>query len=356
MNVALVGHPLSGKSTLFSALTGMEHAQASGYSEKGRLGAVKVPDERLDWLGELTKAKKITQASLEFTDLPGLSFLTSGDQHQSVKLMGNIRQTDMLLLILRAFDNPAVPAYRDRIDPGADLAELRNEFIFADLEQVSNRIEKLTKQITKPTPEREHQKQELALLEKGGEVLEAERGLAEIIHTPEEAKTVSSFGFLTEKPMAVVVNVSENQRQNPPVVSSYGEIQQLALCASLEYELVQLGEEERVEFMAEMGVESLASASVIHCCYEALGLISFLTYTHDECRAWSVPGGTEAVEAAGKIHSDIQRGFIRAEVVAFEDLKAAGDFKQAKAANKVRLESKQYAVQDGDVITFRFNV
>lgn len=356
MNIALVGHPLSGKSTLFSALTGEGYAHASGYSEKGRLGAVKVPDDRLDWLGESTRAKKIMHASLELTDLPGLSFLTSGGQHKSLKLMANIRQADMLLLVLRAFDNPAVPAYRDRIDPAADLAELRNEFIFADLEQVSNRIEKLQKQIIKPTPEREHHKQELALLKKGREVLEAERGLTEIIHTPEEAKLVSSFGFLTEKPLAVMVNVSENQRQNPPVVSSGAEIRQLALCASLEYELVQLGEEERGEFMAEMGVESLASESLIHCCYEALGLISFLSYTHDECRAWSVPANTEAVEAAGKIHSDIARGFIRAEVVAFEDLKAAGDFKQAKAAGKVRLESKHYPVQDGDVITFRFNV
>ena len=131
---------------------------------------------------------------------------------------------------------------------------------------------------------------------------------------------------------------------------------QLAVCASLEYELSQLSAEERGEFMAEMGVEESAGERVVRCCYEKLGLVSFLTYAHDECRAWSVPANTPAVEAAGKVHSDIARGFIRAEVVAFEDLKAAGDFKQAKAANKVRLESKQYPVQDGDVITFRFNV
>ena len=356
MNVALVGHPLSGKSTLFSALTGVPLGHTTAYSDKGRLGAVKVPDARLDWLGELTKAKKITHASLEFTDLAGLSFLTAADQQQSLRLIATIRQADMLVLILRTFDNPAVPAYRDRIDPAADFAELHSEFIFADLEQVSNRIEKLQKQIAKPTPDREHHKQELALLERGRATLEAERPLAEIIHTPDEAKLVSSFGFLTEKPLAVVVNVSENQRQNPPAISADTSIPQLAFCAELEYELVQLSQPERGEFMAEMAVESLATERLIHCCCERLGLISFLTYTHDECRAWSIPANTPAIAAAGEIHSDIARGFIRAEVVAFEDLKAAGDFKQAKAAGKVRLESKQYLVQDGDVITFRFNV
>ncbi len=355
MNIALVGHPLSGKSTLFSALTGIA-AGSGGYSEKSRLGTVKVPDERLDWLGELTKAKKIIHAGLEFTDLPGLSFATAGDQQQSLKLIGAIRQADMLVLVLRGFENPAVPAYRERIDPAADFAELSSEFVFCDLEQVSKRIEKLKVQITKPTPEREHQKQELALLEQGQQSLEAERPLSEIIHTPEQAKMVSSFGFLTEKPVAVLINVSEGQREAPPKLQTPDDVPQLALCASLESELMQLSGEERSEFMAEMGVETLAAERLVRCCYERLGLVSFLTYTHDECRAWTVPGGTAAAEAAGKIHSDIQRGFIRAEVVAFEELKAAGSFKQAKADGKVRLESKHYAVQDGDVITFRFNV
>ncbi len=355
MNIALVGHPLSGKSTLFSALTGIA-AGPGGYSEKSRLGTVKVPDERLDWLGELTKTKKIIHAGLEFTDLPGLSFATAGDQQQSLKLIGAIRQADMLVLVLRGFENPAVAAYRDRIDPGADFEELSSEFLFCDLEQVSKRIEKLKVQISKPTPEREHQKQELALLEQGQQSLEAERPMSEIIHTPEQAKMVSSFGFLTEKPLAVLVNVSEGQRETPPKVQTPEDVPQLTVCAALESELMQLGGEERGEFMAEMGVETLAGERLVRCCYERLGLVSFLTYTHDECRAWTVPGGIAAVEAAGKIHSDIQRGFIRAEVVAFEELKAAGSFKQAKADGKVRLESKQYAVQDGDVITFRFNV
>ncbi len=318
---------------------------------------VRVPDERLDWLGELTKAKKIIHAGLEFTDLPGLSFARAGDQQQSLKLIGAIRQADMLVLVLRGFENPTVSAYRERIDPGADFAELSSEFLFCDLEQVSKRIEKLKVQISKPTPEREHQKQELALLEQGQQSLEAERPMSEIIHTPEQAKMVSSFGFLTEKPVAVVVNVSEGQKSGSGSLQGIAEdIPQLELCAALEQELRQLGAEERGEFMAEMGVESLAAERVVSCCYERLGLVSFLTYTHDECRAWTVPAETAAVEAAGKIHSDIQRGFIRAEVVAFEDLKAAGSFKQAKADGKVRLESKHYAVQDGDVITFRFNV
>ena len=356
MNVALIGHPLSGKSTLFCALTHMPAAGSGGYSESSRVGTVKVPDCRVEWLAELYKPRKITHAGLDFTDVPGLSFVTPAEQSLSVKLIGNIRQADMIVLVLRAFDNPAVSAYRDRIDAGADFAELRSEFILCDMEQISNRIEKLKVQVTKPTPDREHQKKELELMEKGIQTLEDEQPISSIIHCPEDAKMVRSFGFLTEKPLAVLVNVSESQLENPPVITTGADVPQLALCASLEQELTQLGESEREEFMSEMGVDTLAGLRLIACCYETLGLVSFLTYGPDECRAWTVPSQTPAVEAAGKIHSDIQRGFIRAEVVAFDDLKAAGDFKQAKARNKVRLEPKNYPVRDGDVITFRFNV
>ncbi len=354
MNVALIGHPLTGKSTLFSALT--HSADSGGYTDKARLGTVKVPDSRVEWLAELYKPRKITHAGLEFTDLPGLSFASSSEQAQSLKLISDIRQTDMIVLVLRAFENPAVPAYRDRIDPAAGFTELRSEFILCDMEQVSNRIEKLKVQITKPTPDRERQKRELDLMEQALQTLETEQPISSIIHSPEDAKIIRSFGFLTRKPLAVLLNVSESQLQNPPAIQTPPEIPQLTLCASLEYELAQLGDDERSEFMAEMAVKALAAPRLIACCYQTLGLVSFLTYGSDECRAWTVPADTPALEAAGKIHSDIQRGFIRAEVITFEELKAAGDFKQAKVANKLRLEPKTYSVQDGDVITFRFNV
>ena len=354
MNVTLVGHPLSGKSSLFSALTGID--STAEYGKTAKVGTVKVPDVRVEWLAELYKPKKISHAGLDFTDLPGLSFASAAEQDQSVKLIADIRQTDMIVLVLRAFDNPVVPAYRDRIDATADFTELRSEFILCDMEQVSNRIKKLKVQITKPTPHREQYKKELELMERALNTLENEQPISSIIHSEEEAKMIRSFGFLTEKPLAVVLNVSEQQCQNPPSIEIPGDIAQLALCAGLEQELSQLSEVERGEFMSEMGIETMAAGRLIECCYKTLGLVSFLTYGPDECRAWTIPANTSAVEAAGKIHSDIQRGFIRAEVVAFEDLKAAGDFRQAKAANKVRLESKQYPVQDGDVITFRFNV
>ena len=272
-------------------------------------------------------------------------------------LISNIRKADMIVLVLRAFENPTVPAYRDRIDALADFEELRTEFILCDLEQVTNRVEKLKVQVTKPTPERERHKKELELMEKGVEALEAEEPISRIIRSPDDAKMVSSFGFLTEKPLAVVVNVSEGQESGSAGLQGIpADVPQLQLSATLEQEMSQLDEQERGEFMAEMGLEILAAGRLVRCCYERLGLVSFLTYGEDECRAWTVPAQTPAVEAAGKIHSDIQRGFIRAEVVAFEDFKAAGTFKQAKADGKVRLESKQYPVQDGDVITFRFNV
>lgn len=353
MNIAIVGHPLSGKTTLFSALTGI--APTAGYSETA-VGTVKVPDARIEWLAELYKPKKVSYAGLDFTDLPGLSFASPTEQAQSLKLIANIRQADMIVLVLRAFDNPAAPAYRDRVDPAADFTELRSEFILSDMEQVSNRIEKLKIQITKPTPDREHHKKELELMEKGLETLELEQPISRIVRTPDDAKMIRSFGFLTEKPLAVVLNVSEQQHQSPPTIELPPDIVQLGLCASLEHELAQLSEDDRGQFMAEMGVETLAADRLIACCYQTLGLISFLTYGPDECRAWTVPAETPAVEAAGKIHSDIQRGFIRAEVVAFDDFKAAGSFKQAKADNKVRLEPKHYPIHDGDVITFRFNV
>ncbi len=355
VNIALVGHPLSGKSTLFSALTSMP-AEAD-YAQKSRVGTVSVEDERIDWLAQLYKPRKIAHAGLDFTDLAGLSFATPADQDQSMGLIANIRQADMIVLVLRAFKNPAVPAYRDRIDAAADFDELRMEFILCDLEQVTNRVEKLKVQITKPTPDRERHKKELELMQNGVEALEAEKPISRIIRSPDDAKTVRSFGFLTEKPLAVVVNVSEGQKSGSGSLHGIPEdIPQLEICAALEQELAQLAEEERAEFMAEMGVQSLAAGRLVHCCYEKLGLVSFLTYGPDECRAWTVPAQTSAVEAAGKIHSDIQRGFIRAEVVAFEDFKASGTFKQAKADGKVRLESNQYTVQDEDVITFRFNV
>ena len=356
MNIALVGHPLSGKSTLFSALTSMP-AEIADYSQKSRVGAVKVDDQRVDWLAELYKSRKIAHAGLDFTDLAGLSFATPTEQDQSMGLIANIRQADMIVLVLRAFENPAVPAYRDRIDALADFEELRTEFILCDLEQVTNRVEKLKVQITKPTPDRERHKKELELMENGVQALESEEPISKIIRTPDDAKMISSFGFLTEKPLAVVLNVSEGQESGSASLTGIpADVPQLALCAKLEQEMSQLDEQERAEFMAEMQLESLAAPRLVSCCYDRLGLVSFLTYGEDECRAWTVSANTSAVEAAGKIHSDIQRGFIRAEVVAFEDFKAAGSFKQAKANGKVRLEPKQYPIQDGDVITFRFNV
>ena len=199
MNIALVGHPLSGKSTLFSALTSMP-IEGADYSQKSRVGAVKVEDERIDWLAELYKTRKIAHAGLDFTDLAGLSFATPTEQDQSMGLISNIRKADMIVLVLRAFENPTVPAYRDRIDALADFEELRTEFILCDLEQVTNRVEKLKIQVTKPTPDRERLKKELELMEKGVEALESEEPISRIIRSPDEAKMVSSFGFLTEKP------------------------------------------------------------------------------------------------------------------------------------------------------------
>ena len=227
----------------------------------------------------------------------------------------------------------------------------------ADLELVTNRIGKLEISITKPTPHQEQDKAELILMRKCHDAIENVQPLSSAIQSPEQEKFLRSFGFLSLKPVQVVVNVDEDDISQPPTVSSEdlgGPA--LYLCAKLEAELAGLDPEERGVFLEDMGITEIARDKLIHTCYQTLDLISFLTIGKDEVRAWTIPAGCQALEAAGQIHSDIQRGFIRAETVPYDDFIAAGDMKGAKAAGKVRLEGKTYPVKDGDIINFRFNV
>lgn len=354
MRFAFIGPPQSGKSTLFSAITGQ--ALDASLAMQERLASVTVPDSRLDYLAELYKPKKYTPAHLEFLDVPGASLADSHGIAEFRKLMQTVRKCDGIVMVVRAFDSPAVVPYRDRVDAKADLAELHSELIFADLEQVMSRVEKLEKSTLKPTKTRDQELRELALMKRVQEALEKEAPVSNAMQNDEERKLVTSFGFLTLKPVVVVVNVGEDQVAAAPPFTHEHARATIAMSAEIEAEIAQLEPKDRAVFLDSLGLKEPAQARLIRTCYEAVGLISFLTCGPDEVRAWTILKDTPAVDAAGKIHSDIQRGFIRAETVAFEDLKNNTDMRGAKAANKVRLEAKHYVVQDGDIINFRFNV
>jgi hypothetical protein len=354
MKVALIGPPQSGKSTLFRAVTGREPNPAA--MDQEQIGSVKVPDRRLDWLADHYKPKKYTEAAIDFIDIPGFSLADDHGRAELKRHLPTIRQADALVAVVRAFENDSVAAYRNRIDPQGNLDELHTELIFADLEAVSNRIEKLEKSANKPTKTADQDKRELAVLLRCREVLEEERPISEAFQTEEEARLVKSFAFVTQCPMVAIINVSEAQAAAPPDFDHLTAHAVLSLCAEAEEQIAGLDEADRLAFIEDLGVSEPARPRLIQACYEATGLISFLTAGEDEVRAWPILRNSTAVEAAGKIHSDIAKGFIRAETVAFDDLQAAGDMKAAKAAGKVRLEGKTYIVQDGDLINFRFNV
>lgn len=354
MKFAIIGPPQSGKSTLFAAITGQ--AIDPSHAPAERLASVLVPDDRLDYLAALYKPKKYTPAHLEFVDIPGVSLAEPYGPKEFRRTMDTARRCDGIVMVVRAFESDSIVKYRDRIDPKADVDELHAELIFADLEQVVARIEKLEKSTQKPTKTRDAELRELAFMRRAHEALEKESPVASAIHNDEERGIATSFGFLTQKPVIVVINVGEGDIAKPPFFTHEHARATTALAAEIEAEISQLEEKDRPAFLADLGITEPARTRLIRTCYDAVGLISFLTCGEDEVRAWTIAKGTTAVDAAGKIHSDIQRGFIRAETVAFADLKAAGDMRGAKSANKVRLEPKHYVVQDGDIINFRFNV
>ncbi|MEK6642994.1 MAG: DUF933 domain-containing protein [Planctomycetota bacterium] len=354
MKFAIIGPPQSGKSTLFDAVSGQRLDPTHAPAE--RIASVAVPDERLDYLAELYKPKKYTPAHLEFIDLPGVSLADAHGQAEFRKAMTTVRRCDGIVMVVRAFESDSVATYRNRIDAKADLEELHTELIFADLEQVTTRVEKLEKSVLKPTKTRETELRELAMMKRACEALEKEAPVSTAIQNDEERGIAASFGFLTMKPVLVVVNVGEGQVAAPAPFQHGHARATIAMSAEIEAEIAQLEDADRSTFLADLGLKEAAKIRLIRTCYDAVGLCSFLTCGEDEVRAWTIFRNMEAVEAAGKIHSDIQRGFIKAEVVAFDDLKANKDMRGAKAANKVRLEPKHYIVSDGDIINFRFNV
>ncbi len=356
MKTALLGLVQSGKSTIFSAISGKAIPAMGVIAIEEAI--VPVPDERLIWLEGLYKPKKTVRATIDVLDLPGFSFTDDHGRTAARKLIGQIRTVDMLVMVIRAFDDPSVPPYRNKVDPKRDLLELQTELLLSDLELVTTRIEKLEKQVMRPTKTIAQDKVELALQKRLQEAIESEKPISSAIQNEDELNIIKSLGFLTLKPMALVVNVGENQLDRTFDLGQVmgGEIPVVSMCAKLEHELAQLDEESRAVFKADLGITESAAEKFVKICYSALGLISFLTVGPDEVRAWPIHQGTIAWDAAGKVHSDIKRGFIRAETMAYDDLKQLGDEKAVKAAGKMRLEGKEYVVKDGDIINYRFNV
>lgn len=348
MKAMIVGLPQSGKSTLFNAVTGRP---ADPFAPpEVRPAMVSVPDDRLQTLAKICNPKKVVQATIEFVDVPGCAPDDSHGRDAWRRLLPTVRQADVLVVVARDFADDAVPSYKNRVDAAADFSLFWEELIFADLDAVTTRIERLEAALKKPTKTHELERRELELLTRCGATLEGEKPLSEVVTTEEDRRLVSSFAFLTQKPVICLRNVSDDSlRSSEPLVIAHAR-NSLVLSASLEAEIAALDPEDRAAFLADYGLESPARDRLIRSCYQACGLISFLTMGPDEVRAWTIREGSTAVEAAGKIHTDIARGFIRAETVSYDDLTAHDDLKGARSAGKVRAEGRAYVVADGDIL------
>jgi GTP-binding protein YchF len=360
VKVGIIGVSSSGKSTLFQLLTGAVAPPPGGRPEP-RLGVARVPDPRVDALAGLYKPRKKTPATVEYVDVPGVA---KGEGSALVDLPA-LRGVDALVHVVRAFESESVPHPDGSVDPLRDAKMLELELILADLGMAERRLERLEANIKKA-----HRAEDVAERELFGKLkgaLEAEQPLREVVPglTDDERKRLRSYSFLSEKPLIVVVNMAEAEvrdaaghleRRGLPAFASAPGMALVPVSAPIEAEMAQLSSEDAQAFREDLRLEEPGLDRVIRASYALLGLISFLTAGEDECRAWTIRKGTRAQAAAGAIHSDIERGFIRAEVVAFDDLMAAGSLPACRERGTLRLEGKDYAVRDGDVINFRFNV
>jgi GTP-binding protein YchF len=345
MKIGLVGLPRTGKSSVFSALTGLEIETGYGGGRgKDHLGVVKVPDPRVDALARLYEPKKTTYAEITFKDVGGGS---GPGLDRSV--LNAMREVDALCQVLRGFPDEAGEA----ANPVSEVGDLETECILADLEVAEQRVARLAKDRSNPS--------ELALLERIQTALEEEKPLRSLDLAEEELRTISGYAFLSLKPLLLVLNVPEESAATPlpenlETAANERGLGLVQLSAPVEMEIAQLPAEDQQEFIESLGLDEPAQNRFVRAAYTLIDLIAMLTGGPDECRAWSVARGTAAPRAAGKIHSDIERGFIRAEVIDWEDLVALGSEAKCREAGKLRVEGRDYIIQDGDVVNFRFNV
>jgi GTP-binding protein YchF len=361
VKIGIIGLPNSGKTTVFNALTG-GNAETATYSSgllEPNLATVKVPDERLIVLAEMYKPKKITFADVQYIDVAGISGERKGAGLPPV-FLNYIAQVDALLHVVRAFEDPSVPHPEGSVDPRRDIEAVDLELMFSDMAIIERRLQRIEPEIKKMTAkEKELRILERDVLQRLQEGLEQDIPIRDQELSSDEEKLLRGFQFLSAKPLLIVMNVGEEQLGQDIAASITYEHQKTAvvqLAGKVEAEIAQLDEADAHLFLADLNIGEPARDRVIRASYDLLGLISFLTAGPDEVRAWPIRRGTTALEAAGVIHSDIQRGFIRAEVVAYDDLVAAGSMAEAKKRGLVRMEGKTYIVQDGDVCHFLFNV
>ena len=362
MQIGIMGLPGSGKTSVFNALA---HARAAvgGYSSASsepNLAVVKVPDPRLDQLGELFQPKKFTPAEVQYVDVAGI--VRGSGKDSAGALLAHLRNTDVLLLVVRAFGNAA----NQGTDPTPvdDVDAMNMELLVADMDVVEKRLDRIQKdaKFNKGTPaEKLVREQELDLFTRLNAALTAEKPLREVELTPAEERSLRGYGLLTAKPMLVLVNADEPGPAADALVETIkaklgANADAVSLAGKLEMELAELPEEDAAEFMEALGITESGLAKVIQASYKLARLLSFFTVGEDECRAWTIKGGSTAQEAAGAIHSDLARGFIRAEVIHWDQLLAAVTYAEARKRGQLRSEGKGYLVQDGDVLNILFNV